>query len=189
MGYIPWDVSIILGDLGAVSLWGCVSIESLFCHDFSVPKRQITIVLSINANLTIREVFKEYVKFKRISTIYFFFSFLISVFFVPSSSFSFKSVHPSLLARTEAWRDSSSPPPCMWIKYPCTWPGRFSLSNSLPFSPSAEPDPRLGGWWLFDLSIYMNICTCNVTKVLKATATIRLDAVFSETVPIFFNRL
>ena len=184
MGYIPWDVSIILGDLGAVSLWGCVSIESLFCHDFSVPKRQITIVLSINANLTIREVFKEYVKFKRISTIYFFFSFLISVFFVPSSSFSFKSVHPSPLASTEAWRDSSSLPPhaCGSKLMPL-----HLVSNSLPSSPSAQPGPRLGGWWLFDLSIY--ICICNVTKVLKATATIRLDAVFSETIPIFFHRL
>ena len=61
------------------------------------------------------------------------------------------------------------------------------LGDSLPSSPSAEPGPRLGEWWLFDLSIY--ICTCNVTKVLKATATIRLDAVFSETIPIFFDRL
>ena len=60
----PGAVSIILGDLGAVSLRGCVSIESLFCHDFGVLTRQITIMLSINANLTIREVFMEYIKFK-----------------------------------------------------------------------------------------------------------------------------
>ena len=59
---------------------------------------------------------------------------------------------------------------------PNRWPGRFSLSNYLPSSPSAEPGPRLGGWWMFDLSIY--ICTCNVTKILKSTAMIRLDTVF-----------
>ena len=92
--------------------------------------------------------------------------------------FPLKTYTPLLLQapRHVTWQDSSSPPPCTWIKYPNTWPGRFSVSNSLPSSPSAEPGPKLGGWWMFDLSIY--ICTCNVTKVLKSTATIRLYTVF-----------
>ena len=57
---------------------------------------------------------------------------------------------------------------------PCLTAGLGDSHYQIIFPPA--PLQRLGGWWMFDLSIY--ICTCNVTKVLKSTATIRLDTVF-----------
>ena len=51
----------------------------------------------------------------------------------PAVVFPLKAYTPLLLQapRHDGWRDSSFPPPCMWIKYPCTWPGRFSSLQPL----------------------------------------------------------